>query len=681
MPTVTEYKEEKSKLPPLAQWIRGEKSIGFNTLTADEKAAEKARQETANAAYYKNLPAFKQIKQTERQGVMDSYDSYFTNNYSALANLAQSRFLGYAFLSYIAQDAFIRRAVSTRADEMTRAWGELVGLDKDKTNEEKIDFITKEHERLEVKTAFRKASTLTGFFGGCLAYIDVRYNENEPLSDEELAKPLYIKGQDDFNKAKLKDMKLIGLRPIEPINIAPSTYNTSDPTAADFYEPEHFYILGKKIHKSRFLYFAENIPPQILKPVYLFFGIPLAQIMFPYVQAFYKSKDVVNNVVLKFSCTALATEIDALLVNDGQSAVEDRINTIAKYRDNNSIILLDKNTEDLTQINTPITGLKEILWANLEMMPIISGIPTTKFLETSPTGLNATGEFDMRNFYDLIATLQNNTFNDPIYTLNDIICLCNGLEYTGLNWVWCPLYQMSDREKAEVNRMKAETSNVYVQMGAITNADVAKQLMNDKDSEYESIEIPEPIDINAEEEEVNVGENGADSEIDKIIHDEELEDENPNHNPKNGQFTSGGGTSKKAEEKSEEEFFGEAYKQYSGKPQEAIEHLLKVKKGHVPAAIYKEGIGDIDFVYGEAGEQGYGLAHIIDRREKDGLDAIEFVKNIPSLIENGTVDDRQKHLGRVFIKSEKDKAIIRLDYNNKDRKWLVSTFRNKKDLK
>ena len=83
---------------------------------------------------------------------------------------------------------------------------------------------------------------------------------------------------------------------------------------------------------------------------------------------------------------------------------------------------------------------------------------------------------------------------------------------------------MTDREKAEVNRMKADTSNIYVQMGAITNADVARQLMNDKDSEYESIEIPEPIDITEQEEEVNVGENGADSEIDKIIKDEEMSD-------------------------------------------------------------------------------------------------------------------------------------------------------------
>ena len=68
--------------------------------------------------------------------------------------------------------------------------------------------------------------------------------------------------------------------------------------------------------------------------------------------------------------------------------------------------------------------------------------------------------------------------------------------------------------------MKAETNNIYVQMGAISNTDVAKQLMTDKDSDFDSIEIPEPIDLTQEEEGVKVGEDGADSEIDKEIKEE-----------------------------------------------------------------------------------------------------------------------------------------------------------------
>jgi hypothetical protein len=39
--------------------------------------------------------------------------------------------------------------------------------------------------------------------------------------------------------------------------------------------------------------------------------------------------------------------------------------------------------------------------------------------------------------------------------------------------------------------------------------------------------------------------------------------------------------------------FGPKYGEYSGKPKEAIDHLMAQKQGEVPAAITKEGLGPI----------------------------------------------------------------------------------------
>ena len=50
----------------------------------------------------------------------------------------------------------------------------------------------------------------------------------------------------------------------------------------------------------------------------------------------------------------------------------------------------------------------------------------------------------------------------------------------------------------------------------------------------------------------------------------------------------------KTEGRPPEDAFGTAFPAFSGKPKEAIEHLMKVKEGHVPAAFHKEGLGDID---------------------------------------------------------------------------------------
>ena len=65
--------------------------------------------------------------------------------------------------------------------------------------------------------------------------------------------------------------------------------------------------------------------------------------------------------------------------------------------------------------------------------------------------------------------------------------------------------------------------------------------------------------------------------------------------------------------------WGIPFRKQSGKPKEAIEKLLEQKQGFVPKATSKEGVGDIDFVWGkqdyETG-QGYGFEHIIDGRTR-----------------------------------------------------------------
>ncbi|WRD21941.1 DUF3519 domain-containing protein [Helicobacter pylori] len=104
--------------------------------------------------------------------------------------------------------------------------------------------------------------------------------------------------------------------------------------------------------------------------------------------------------------------------------------------------------------------------------------------------------------------------------------------------------------------------------------------------------------------------------------------------------------------------FGKNYPEFALKPKEALEKLLQEKNGQVAGAAFRDDLGGIDFVWGKDGKDGYGLAHILEKREKQytrlGLNAEqikertdELVKSIPEVIENGTLfkDD----LGRVSV--------------------------------
>lgn len=117
--------------------------------------------------------------------------------------------------------------------------------------------------------------------------------------------------------------------------------------------------------------------------------------------------------------------------------------------------------------------------------------------------------------------------------------------------------------------------------------------------------------------------------------------------------------------------------EFKGNPEGAIEKLLSEKKGYVSGAIYKEGIGDIDFIYGKTGKGGYGLAHILERRSNENIDKEDFVRKIPDIIRRGVVYDRIDMKDRSFIIINDREAIIRLDSNGEKRNWLLTAYMKK----
>ncbi|MCQ2669225.1 DUF3519 domain-containing protein, partial [Helicobacter pylori] len=134
--------------------------------------------------------------------------------------------------------------------------------------------------------------------------------------------------------------------------------------------------------------------------------------------------------------------------------------------------------------------------------------------------------------------------------------------------------------------------------------------------------------------------------------------------------------------------WGHNYSEFKNDGLGAINKLLETKKGFVAGAFYKEGLGDIDLVWGTPktkDSNGYGLAHIIERRisneMKKGLNeteakkyALNIVKSIPEVLEKGTKGT--DHLGRVFV----DYGNKRVGLNNEWKKeklenhWVISSY-------
>ncbi|MCQ2733253.1 DUF3519 domain-containing protein [Helicobacter pylori] len=120
--------------------------------------------------------------------------------------------------------------------------------------------------------------------------------------------------------------------------------------------------------------------------------------------------------------------------------------------------------------------------------------------------------------------------------------------------------------------------------------------------------------------------------------------------------------------------FGKNYPEFALKPKEALEKLLQEKTGQVAGAAFRDDLGGIDFVWGKDGKDGYGLAHILEKREQIKERTDELLKSIPEVIENGTLfkDD----LGRVSVELNNIRVGLKntWDNNNLNNHFVVTSY-------
>ncbi|EOB3230076.1 PBECR2 nuclease fold domain-containing protein [Campylobacter upsaliensis] len=146
-----------------------------------------------------------------------------------------------------------------------------------------------------------------------------------------------------------------------------------------------------------------------------------------------------------------------------------------------------------------------------------------------------------------------------------------------------------------------------------------------------------------------------------------------------------------AEEKPLKDEFGVNFEGFKGK--EAIEKLLEEKRGQVKGAFYKEGLGEIDLVWGEITDlekhKGYGLAHILDKRKSEFVEqgasqseaaqkAAEFAKNeISNIMQNGKIINKANEATR--IETQDYRLILKQNWKGEPtkNKWLVTAYMKK----
>lgn len=582
-------------------------------------------------------------------------------------------FVGYPILAGLAQRPEHRKIVGTLAEEHTRKWIALKYSGETDASE-RLERLEAAMKRFRLREVFKDALEHDGFYGRGQIYIDVKTPSGERASDndEELGKLLVI------DKAKIAQGGLLAFRTVEPVWTYPGQYQSTNPLAANYYKPESWYVMGKKVHVSRLLTIVSRPVPDMLKPAYNFGGLPLTQLLDPYVNNWLRTRDSISDLIHSFSTSILKTNMGTVLSGEPDISIYARADLFNKTRDNRGLMILDNESEDLAQVNTPLSTLDALQAQSQEHMASISGIPLVKLLGTQPAGLNASSDGEIRVFYDTIAASQQDNLRPLIKKALDIIQLSEFGEIdTGIDFDFLPLYQMDETQQATIRKTEADTDAVYIQAGVLDPSEVRQRLASDPDSPYDGLDpddMPEAPDMGMMPGEgQKTDEEDEEKGVNPFASDSGEWDEGKHPRAENGQFGSGAGG--KPEEKSIPtditEFLGT---EYHAKGQAAVAKLLKEKNGHIKGAFSRDGLGDVDLVWGN---ERAGLKHIILQREKQGIDTNKFLSNLDEVITKGRIE-KSKRTGNFEILHEGKLAVISPEFKGNKLVFVLTAFRTRK---
>ncbi|BET96523.1 anti-CBASS protein Acb1 family protein [Xenorhabdus taiwanensis] len=403
-------------------------------------------------------------------------------------------FMGYAALSSLTQNGLIRACIETVVDDMTREWIDIKLLDAEEGNS------SEDKKKIEdaligfkVKDIFHKAGEFNGYFGGCLIFIDTGATDNQLLIPLDISE----------KSAELKNFKRFVL--VEPINIFPGRYESTDPLSSRYFNPDTWWILGKEVHSSRLIRICGNEVPILLKPSYNFMGMPQAQLLYDYVIHFQDSRASAARLLEKFSLTAFKTNMEDILTNpNATKSLDGRLAYLASVRSNDGILAIDKEMEDIIKLETPLTGVTDIVRQMLELIVVINRTPAVKSLGISPSGFNATGDSDIRNYNDHVKSQQEKIFRAGLQKALDIIQIVTlGRLNQSVTFDFVDLNKQDAKVAAEIEKLKAERDASLLDSSIVWEKEVRQRLSTDPDSDYFGINVDDTPEVNCGEETEN----------------------------------------------------------------------------------------------------------------------------------------------------------------------------------
>jgi phage-related protein (TIGR01555 family) len=322
----------------------------------------------------------------------------------------------------------------------------------------------------------------------------------------------------------------------------------NDPTSLRYFKPTYFRMPnGIKIHHSWCIFGITSEVPDVLKPTYFWGGYPIPQLIYKRVYAAEKTANEAPMLAMSKRLLVADINVQGYLANPQKT--DEQLKAISMFRDNYGV-MTKRPGDSVQQIDTSLTDLDEVIMTQYQLVAAAANIPATKLLETQPKGFNSTGEYEDDQYKLLLTSIQE---DDYVPLLNFHYALLSKSKYGIVRDYTINFSEIdtpTEKERAEINSMEAQTAAVLVNAGVISPDEVRNKLIKNPDSGFNDIEddLPEddePFNFGEEEQEGN-----GETPQDPFSMDEDWK-ESDHPRKENGEFTNGSNSSSSKNKPSE----------------------------------------------------------------------------------------------------------------------------------
>jgi len=361
------------------------------------------------------------------------------------------------------------RIIDCVADDMTREWIEIENEAAGKTLEA-------EFMRLGAEQKFNEALKWSRLYGGSVLLIGA-------MDGQTPDKPLNMK--------RIRTVEYVKVVSRTDIPIQECIWETN-PMSAMYGQIIQYKInlwirdqqVPVMIHHSRIIpFFNEPIPPRIrpyMLPDERYWGMSSLQTIYESIRDLGGINQSVAHLLYEFLVGKYkVSNLAEMLASGKEHLLVKRMELINMSKSMLNGVILGED-EEYTRDYATLAGLPEVIDRFMLQLSGSTGIPVTRLYGRSPAGLNATGENDLRNYYDLIEAKQRNRLKLPMYRFLEILCAWKKIEQP--TFEFNSLYQMTEQEKAdydktyaEIAQIEANTKRSYIDAGARSADEIRKE--------------------------------------------------------------------------------------------------------------------------------------------------------------------------------------------------------------